>query len=582
MPPPERRDHVVVWYRVPLPALADESQALFLPGVYQLVHVYVGGRQLLQFGDFDDRSAVKILGSPFHIVPLTSDMGGQYLYLRIFSEFKNIGLLGPAYVGPPAEHVKRVVHNDFPRVALGCLFIFIGFFQVFLFRRRVNVAEYAAFGSFLVLYGLHSVARTTMKQLIVDTPLVWKYIEILTILILPVGLLVFVERVFAAGYKNLVRRLWQINLAVVIVVLPMSLGNAGLLELGLAWYHPLFVPGCALLLGATALAAWKGDRDAAIFFGGLICLAVPGAIDGLTVGGQIPWIDPVSPYGCFGFMLALQWILSRRLAAERHQKFLLERELETAAIFSSTFLPPASARRANDFGLEVVFKPAAQLGGDWFAYYLYKERYLHVHIGDVTGHGPASALLAAFAKGATDMLYSKLEADNSQTVPIDQLHQNLNSLLSGTSEAKAFMTLFSIAIDLTTGKMEYINSGHLFQFVCSTTSLRNAVLTGNGRSLLGANRQLKVMKPDKLALGGDEMIFLFSDGLVELLGRDAARGMKQFFEMLKGSAHLPVETVRDQITALVNEHGDRRGDDITFIVVKIGPQAPLAKLGTHT
>ena len=42
-------------------------------------------------------------------------------------------------------------------------------------------------------------------------------------------------------------------------------------------------------------------------------------------------------------------------------------------------------------------QPAHTVGGDWFTYAIHQDRWLHVHIGDVTGHGTAAALLAALS-----------------------------------------------------------------------------------------------------------------------------------------------------------------------------------------
>ncbi len=574
--PPGRADHKVVWYRIRLPAQIPAGTTLFIPGAYQLFQVTGGGKFLYKWGEFSQRGADRFLGSPYHMIPLPPALAGRHLFIRLFSEFKNIAICGEMLLGRPEQHIRYMITKDLARVVLGCFFMIIGVFQLFLFRRRSGLQEYLAFGMFAFLYGLHAVSRTQVRHLLFYDPVAWKYIEILTITAVPVGLLMFVETVFGAGYRKSLRRMWQAN-SVAVLALPFAMHDLGLLEAELGFFQTFFAPGCGALIIGSGIQAFKGHRDAVIFMIGLVCLAVPGALDGLVVGGTLPWFEPVSPWGVLGFLCALQVILSRRLAAERRERFSLERELETAAILSSTFLP--ATRILHDrYRIEVVFKPADKLGGDWFAYYLYQNRYLHVHIGDVTGHGPASALTAAFAKGATDMLYSKLEGDGSPDVPLDQLHNNLNQLLSGSSNTQALMTLFSVAVDLSTGRMEYINSGHLVQFVCSSSALTDAVLTGRGRTLLGLGREARTEKADRLALSGDETIFMFSDGLIEAIGRNDGRGVKAFFELLKRSAHMDIGSVRDLILSLINKGGivAGKGDDITFIIIKMNLVAAAA------
>ena len=79
---------------------------------------------------------------------------------------------------------------------------------------------------------------------------------------------------------------------------------------------------------------------------------------------------------------------------------------------------------------------------------------------DVTGHGTPAALVASFAKGATDMIYADWSKRGAGHPPLRLVHENLNDMLrSGVGEL-AFMTMFSVTIDLRKHEIFYLNSGH--------------------------------------------------------------------------------------------------------------------------
>lgn len=265
----------------------------------------------------------------------------------------------------------------------------------------------------------------------------------------------------------------------------------------------------------------------------------------------------------------LQSTLDEKLR-ETDRKARLERELEVASALQARFMPRDRFTHPR-VELCATSMPAASLGGDWYAYHLYGDDWLHVHIGDVTGHGPASALMAAFAKGATDMLYAGCSRLGLPEVPLDQLHETLNRMLAVSGNDQAFMTLFSLAVHLPTGRMTYLNSGHMPQFVAQPGG-KSRALTGEGRSLLGFVADRPVSKPERAQLVGDELILLYSDGLLEAAPRRKGRrfGVKQLGELTSEFAGRSAFDMRDELQSLLAESAAaERPDDVTVVAIKL-------------
>jgi len=177
-----------------------------------------------------------------------------------------------------------------------------------------------------------------------------------------------------------------------------------------------------------------------------------------------PYFVLLSRYGTFAFILCLGVLVGDRIRREQTAKARLENELETASLLAAHFLPAATLEH-DAFELCAYSRAAEQMGGDWFAYDVTDDGWLRLHIADVTGHGTASALLAAYAKGETDMFLETNAMGVEAGGTLGRLHAALNRLLVASGGGRACMSLFSVSIHLASGRVEHVNSGHCQQFV---------------------------------------------------------------------------------------------------------------------
>lgn len=567
-PPGKGSDSKVVWYRYLIPEHVQAEHYFYVPGVYQLYQVYHEQTRVLTFGEFDSQNAEELLGQKFHLIKLPEGKSGTHLYFRIFSKFRNVGFNGVTRTGTKEELIVHIVRNDLARTILAALFVFIGLFQFFLFRSRNEFTEYLAFGGFAVLFGLHTFARTNLKQIILDAPVFWKYVEILTVLYLPIFLCIFVEKTFGAGFANIIRFLKRFSVFFSTAVTLFAVRDLALLEHAESLYNMLLIPGCGVLIFGVLFEKSAKKKDVMVFAAGMVSLALTGMLDGLVVGGDLPYFDPVAPWGTLMFLFSFQYVLSQKVASARILKFEVERDLETAALFTTAFLPEQS-QKSDKFEIEVIFHPAGQIGGDWYSYYVEKDRWLHVHIGDVTGHSTAAALIAAFSKGATDMLYSNSRQDRRETLRLEALHTNLNSILCSSRALNPLMTLFSAVIDLETGIMRYINSGHTFPLLVASGSAP-VLLTGKNRNLLGFLGRAPEFISESIQLQGHESLFLYSDGYLDATGLNSPKGIRELKSRIGSAVNDAGETIATMARQLLSEHkaDEKSSDDITSISLK--------------
>ncbi|MBF0409420.1 MAG: SpoIIE family protein phosphatase [Candidatus Riflebacteria bacterium] len=148
---------------------------------------------------------------------------------------------------------------------------------------------------------------------------------------------------------------------------------------------------------------------------------------------------------------------------------------------------------------------ATELGGDYFDYFSYKDRYLFAVIGDVTGHGVPAALVMAMAKAVVN---ERLFSGDTLTeiIPI------LNATLLRNLKKKILMTATFFSIDTLNDEILYYNCGHPFPFLRKSDG--SLQMIENAGLIMGLREKFPLF-PKKVSLEKGDRIILYTDGMVE-------------------------------------------------------------------
>ncbi|MBC7918590.1 MAG: SpoIIE family protein phosphatase [Rhodoferax sp.] len=195
--------------------------------------------------------------------------------------------------------------------------------------------------------------------------------------------------------------------------------------------------------------------------------------------------------------------------SQRRQSELqhLKKELGIARQLQQTMLPlqrPLFPLR-HDLEISGFMEPASNVGGDLFDAFFVDKNQLFFCIGDVSGHGIASAMFMARTIGLIRVL--------AMSTPEPQVLMNLlNERLCTGNDTNIFVTLFCGLLDVSTGQFRYCNGGHCEPIVVrgdSATFL--PVLKG---PLVGAFSGV-VYRALETTLKLDETLFCYTDGVTE-------------------------------------------------------------------
>ena len=259
----------------------------------------------------------------------------------------------------------------------------------------------------------------------------------------------------------------------------------------------------------------------------------------------------------------------RVLLEDVRTKAQLEREVSLARTVQETLLPGREPLQAGPVRVAGLVVTADACGGDWWLRAVVDGTRAVVGIGDVTGHGLSTALVAT---SATSGFAAALTSRESTQLTAQVLISSLNQTLALVARGEYQMTSALAVIDLETGVIEYAAGGHPAACVCNRNTRQVGSLVARG-PLLGASLEAQYTSQQAQLQAGDVIVW-YTDGVTE--SRDArgkAYGVQRLAATLQANVHLAAEALRDVILADVRawSAGLPQQDDITVVIAEFNP-----------
>ncbi len=238
----------------------------------------------------------------------------------------------------------------------------------------------------------------------------------------------------------------------------------------------------------------------------------------------------------------------------------LETEVQLARQIQQTFLPEKLPELPG-WELSALWKPARQVGGDFYDVFDMPNNRLGLFIADVSDKGVPAALFMALTR--TLVHAAVIEFDS----PADALRR-VNDLLIPDTKQGMFVTAVYAVLDLTSNELTYVNAGHNPPLLVRSDGSQE-YLTRTGVAL-GAAENMKY-EYRTIPLGKDDSLLFYTDGLTESYDIDGDFYGEERLEIALNENHCSSANEMIDIVerSLVNFVGDMpAADDLTMLVLR--------------
>jgi serine phosphatase RsbU (regulator of sigma subunit)/predicted ester cyclase len=193
----------------------------------------------------------------------------------------------------------------------------------------------------------------------------------------------------------------------------------------------------------------------------------------------------------------------QRLDQELRERERVGQELRVARRIQQALLPK-ELPRLDGWDLVPYYKPAREVGGDFYDFLPFEDGNIGLVIGDVSGKGIAAALVMANTQSVLRAVAQTSEAPG-------RLLSQANEVLCTYIPPNMFVTCFFGILDPGSGRFTYANAGH--NPPCCRNRGQATDLWATGMPL-GLMPGMAYEENQSVLLPGDGVLF-YSDGLVE-------------------------------------------------------------------
>jgi sigma-B regulation protein RsbU (phosphoserine phosphatase) len=284
-------------------------------------------------------------------------------------------------------------------------------------------------------------------------------------------------------------------------------------------------------------------------------------------------------------------------------------ELDVATQIQTSMLPtdfPPFPARKNDFELFATVHPAKEVGGDFYDFFFIDPDHFTVVVADVSGKGVPAALFMAITK---TLIRNHIRSGEAPELAMT----TINRQLCDNNIANMFVTLWLGTLEISSGRLAYINAGHNPPLVKrSSEPVQNSTLQARSNrrfaepenrdfcGLLtakihnlnrpsGASFEFLRSPPDLVLAGMDDTVyrrqetvlaagdtlFLYTDGITEAADAGGrfygAEGLRRF---LDSQGDLSPRELLARLRADIARYtaGVEQSDDITMLALRFVPE----------
>lgn len=570
--PPGRKGNTGLWVRMIPPKSDFKSPAMMISSIHQVFQVYSGDKLIYAFGDFDSTGKGIFAGHKWHhIIPLPKNYHEKPVYFRIYSIFQSIGF-SSIVIGDKSELIISIVRRDIHKLILGVFIALVGLMALVYYllgsRKKIDSEPidksiYLFFSIFTTFMGIAIVSDTAIKELILDAPMMWIHVRLVSMIGFGFGLIGFLIQIEELRYKVLLKGLLYVFIAYALIsFLLISLKVITVMEIILP-YNIILLGSIPIVFFCILTSSLRANVDAIIIGAGFSILILAGIRDAIMDMGLLPRSGFIHHWAVFIFIASLGVVLFRRFDETHNRYYEYQQSIELARNIQWSNLP-VSLPAMERICIAAKYLPMQRIGGDFYGFHEIDSSRIGVLLTDVSGHGIPSAMVSSMIKLSFDLVEDRAHDPSA-------LLCSLNKMLINNIE-KNFITACYCFLDLSGMNLYVGNAGHpaIFLWKCCSNMLEAIRPRG---MFLGRFPNIDFVT-EKHPLEAGDKIIIYTDGITETMNKKGELfGEERLASFIEKWHHIPAEEFVERLLAHVQNWSERSGkgfdDDLTIIVIDL-------------
>ena len=212
---------------------------------------------------------------------------------------------------------------------------------------------------------------------------------------------------------------------------------------------------------------------------------------------------------------------------------------------------------------------ANETGGDFYDYFKTDDDHICFSIADIEGKGIPAAMYMAVAKSLI-----RLRLEGGET--LSSVFSAVNKQLCQSSMQKRFITMWTGILEISTGKITYVNAGHNAPVIKRKNEKAEYLKNRSGipiASFYSKKKSVGDYNEFELEISKGDVLILYTDGVTEAMnGNGEAFGEERLLNLidLYVSEHNDAKNIsayiRRQVLAFSNNV--TQDDDITLLILR--------------
>ena len=250
-----------------------------------------------------------------------------------------------------------------------------------------------------------------------------------------------------------------------------------------------------------------------------------------------------------------------RITNMTREKERVDADLNVARQIQIGLLPQDdnSLEEQSGFGVSASMRPAREVGGDFYDYFMVDDTHLAILIADVSDKGVGAAFFMAISK-------TLIKASSKISGTASEIIQFAESLISESNTQGMFVTVWFAIIDLETGNVNACNAGHDYPAIMKNGGDYVIEKTPHGPPVCFLPGVQHVEYSFNMEEG--DRIFLYTDGVNEAKRSDGERfGTERLLEVLNENKSATDEELIEKMTIAVDRFvgTEAQFDDMTML-----------------